>query len=91
MVHNREFTSLLWFVAPAGCECIPNMILQPSVPTCWVGWSLATSNMGDHASMIAVTVWQYPCEDLIIIGQLDQMMGWFTMEEHTLKEVIARE
>ena len=93
MAHNRDSTSELWPTAPAGRNCIPNVVLQPLILTWvrWTGWSFIVFDIVDHVSPLAATVWQYPREDLVVMGGLDQIVWWFTAEERTSKEVIARE
>ena len=92
-VHNREFGPPFWFTAPASCNCIPNGVLQPLVPTWvgWTGWSLPEFDIGDHIGLITAIVWQNLREDLAVTGRLYQVVGWFTAEERTLKQVIAME
>ena len=74
VMHNGEFTSSLWFIAPAGCDRVPNAVLQPLVLTWiyWAGWSLTRFNMRDQVVLVAVIEWWYPGENLIGMGQLDQ-------------------
>ena len=57
----------------------------------WEGWSLTVSDRSNHVMQIANIIWRYPCEDLIITGNLYQVAGLFVVEGHTSKEVIARE
>jgi hypothetical protein len=92
-VHDREFISLFWFIAPAGRDRVPNAVLQPLVlaRVCRAGWSFPKSDIGDHISLITIIVWQYSREDLVVTVRLYQVVGWLTVEGRTLKEVIARE
>ena len=93
MVHNREFASLLWFIAPAGRNRIPNGVLQPLVLTWirWAGWSLSEPNIVDHVDLITVTIGQYTGEDLFVTGLSYQVVGRPTTEERTSKEAIVME
>jgi hypothetical protein len=84
-VHNREFTSLLWFTAPGSRDHFPNAILQPLILTLVyrAGWPPTGFNVSDQVVLGTVVVWRYPSENLIGMGQLFKMVGWFTGEEHT--------
>ena len=75
VVHNGEFRSLSWFSVPTGRNCIPNLVVQPLIPTRvrWAGWPSTESNLLLHVNPIFVIEWQYPGEDLIEISQSYQI------------------
>jgi hypothetical protein len=77
VVQRREPRSLFGFIAPAGRDHIPNVVVQPLIPS-WVrgtGWSFAKSNIGDHTAHITVFEWHYPRKDLIVTGLFYQAVG----------------
>ena len=77
VVQRRESRSLFGLIAPAGRDYVPNVVVQPFVPS-WVrgtGWSFSKSNIGDHTAYITVFEWHYPRKDLIVTGLLYQVVG----------------
>ena len=81
------------FFAPTSRDHSPSTVQQP-LALAWVcrtGWSFTADNTDDHISLIIVIVWQYPCEDLIVMDRLYQAVGWATVGGRTSKEVIAME
>ena len=93
MVHNVEIASLFWFTAPTSRDHVPNRVSQPLILTWvrWAGWPpTAFDIIVDHV-VVSATIRQYTREDLVMSGGLYWGGGWFTLEERTEKEVIAKE
>ena len=93
VIYDREFTSLFWLMVPPIRNHVPNGISQPSVLIWvrWTGWSLTGVNPKQDCETGAPIVWEYPREDLIVAGQMYQVLGSFITGERTENEVITRE
>ena len=92
-VQDRWFAPLFWYLVPSSCDRIPYGVLQPLGLTrvCWAGRPCTVFDITVDLVVVTAVIWQYTREDLIMRGWLYWGEGWFTPEEHTEKEVIARE
>ena len=76
-MRDREFTPLSWIIVPTSLNHVPNLVLQPPAlaRVRWTRWSSTKSNTGEHVTLVATVVRNYPRQDLLVIGKY--MKHWY--------------
>ena len=72
MTQNRKFASQFQVIAPAGRDCIPNVVREPPILT-WVRWTRRSSAAQDVWGKVGIATFKFtirhnPREHLVFTG-----------------------